>query len=54
MVSKDGKGLYAIPWGRNGWSLLRKDVLKAAESEEEDGVKEKLWKWCEKETKQFR
>lgn len=50
-VYEGGKGWYGIPWGRNGWSGLRKDILEAVEKGD---VGEMLWKWCERETGEFR
>ncbi|OTA62866.1 NAD(P)-binding protein [Hypoxylon sp. EC38] len=50
-VTRDTSGRYIYPWGRliPDSSVVRQDVLKAAESEELGGLGygKKLWDWCE-------
>ncbi|KAI1376900.1 NAD(P)-binding protein [Hypoxylon crocopeplum] len=50
-VTRDTNGRYIFPWGRliPDSSIVRQDVLKAAESEELGGLGygKKLWEWCE-------
>lgn len=50
-VTRDTNGNFIFPWGRlvPDSSIVRQDVLKAAESEELDGLGygKKLWEWCE-------
>ncbi|KAI1415349.1 NAD(P)-binding protein [Hypoxylon sp. FL1857] len=50
-VTRDTSGKYIFPWGRliPDSSIVRQDVLKAAESEELGGLGygKKLWEWCE-------
>ncbi|OTB04509.1 hypothetical protein M426DRAFT_320626 [Hypoxylon sp. CI-4A] len=50
-ITKDTVGGYIYPWGRliPDSSIVRQDVLKAAQSEEQGGLGygKKLWEWCE-------
>lgn len=50
-VTRETSARYIFPWGRlvPDSSVVRQDVLKAAESEELGGLGygKKLWEWCE-------
>ncbi|TAQ83480.1 hypothetical protein B7494_g8195 [Chlorociboria aeruginascens] len=48
-------GMYIAPWGRDGNSLLRKDVRDGLKSVRDGGTgaAQDLWSWCEKETAMF-
>lgn len=44
---QENRNKYVGPWGR--WMELRKDIETGGE-----GTREKLWEWCEEESKEFR
>ncbi|KAH7377291.1 hypothetical protein BKA66DRAFT_513595 [Pyrenochaeta sp. MPI-SDFR-AT-0127] len=55
-LALESNGAYVYPWGRNGTSTLRADLLAAAKPRSEGGTGEAkdFWAWCDKETAQFR
>lgn len=52
-ITLDNNGAYIIPWGRIGEynSALAKAIKPEAKGGE--GRAERLWDWCERETKKY-
>ena len=48
-VGADKSITYVMPWGRDGTPIVRSDIQKAIEN----GVADKVWDWCESETKSY-
>jgi NAD(P)-dependent dehydrogenase (short-subunit alcohol dehydrogenase family) len=48
-IGADKSVTYVMPWGRDGTKLLRSDIQKAIKN----GLADKVWEWCERETKIF-
>jgi NAD(P)-dependent dehydrogenase (short-subunit alcohol dehydrogenase family) len=48
-VGADKSITYVMPWGRNGTDIIRSDIQQAIEN----GLADKLWDWCESETKSY-
>jgi len=47
----DGERWYVVPWGKNGYEGMRKDIREAMVN---GGAGDKLWEWCIEETKKYR
>jgi NAD(P)-dependent dehydrogenase (short-subunit alcohol dehydrogenase family) len=48
-VGADKSITYVMPWGRDGTHLVRSDIQKAIET----GLADKVWNWCDSETKSY-
>jgi NAD(P)-dependent dehydrogenase (short-subunit alcohol dehydrogenase family) len=48
-IGADKSVTYVIPWGRDGTNLVRSDIQKAIKN----GLADKVWEWCDSETKKF-
>ncbi|KAJ5677543.1 short-chain dehydrogenase [Penicillium maclennaniae] len=48
-VGADKSITYVMPWGRDGTHIVRSDIQKAIEN----GLADKVWNWCESETKSY-
>ncbi|KAJ6120150.1 short-chain dehydrogenase [Penicillium sp. IBT 18751x] len=48
-VGADKSITYVMPWGRDGTHIVRSDIQEAIEN----GIADKVWNWCESETKRY-
>ncbi|KAG6003908.1 hypothetical protein E4U21_001586 [Claviceps maximensis] len=54
-IKMEQGGMFVIPWGRDGNSVLRSDVRKAIDepSSHEASAMRRFWEWSDKETSQY-